>query len=65
MKKQEAIKKLFFDEFNQFKENVQDIKINEDTNEIKVKLKAGETKVSFEITYFEKDILNVMDGKKE
>lgn len=65
MNKQEALKKLFIDENSPFGQ-VNVISTNEEKNIVKGTLKHKNKSVStIETKYFEKDILNVMEGENE
>ena len=63
MNKQEAIKKLFFDEYSIFGE-IEVIRINTETNVIKARIGRSKAKIKLEIKYYENDVLNMMEGKE-
>lgn len=65
MNKQEALKKLFFDENFPFGQ-VDIIRVDEQRNIVKGTLKHKNKSVStIETKYFEEDILKVMEGENE
>ena len=63
MNKQEAIKKLFMNEYSVFGE-IEIIRADEQTNIVKGLLKQKNKISTIEVKYSEKDLLNVMEGKK-
>lgn len=63
LNKQEAIKKLFFDEYSAFGE-IEIVRVDEQTNIVKGLLKQKNKISTIEVKYSEKDLLNVMEGKK-
>ncbi len=63
MNKQEAIIKLFMNEYSVFGE-IEIVKVDEQTNIVKGLLKQKNKISTIEVKYSEKDLLNVMEGKK-
>lgn len=63
MNKQEAIKKLFMNEYSVFGE-IEIIRADEQTNIVKGFLKQKNKISTIEVKYSEKDLLNVVEGKK-
>ncbi len=63
MNKKEAIKELFFNDFSPLRKRVKEIEINEEMNEIKVKLEADKMTVNFEAQFFIDDVLKKMEEK--
>ena len=62
MNKQEAIKKLFMNEYSVFGE-IEIIRADEQTNIVKGLLKQKNKISTIEVKYSEKDLLNVMEDK--